>query len=346
MIIVVDQQPGSNAVAATQGIKDTMAEMAKSFPKGLEYRITYNPTEFIEVSIKKLYMTILEATALVVLVVLLFLKTWRATLIPVVAIPVSLIGTCAVMQAFGFSLNMLTLFGLVLAVGIVVDDAIVVVENVERKLKEGLSPDARRRSVSMDEVGAALDRHRAGAARRVHSDDLHRRHHRQFYRQFAVTIATATAISLFVSLTLSPALCALLFKPHKAHDGHGSALDGAGARLLPRLRPGLRCDGATAMAGSCAAWHAHGSRAASSTWRCMAFAGWFVPRLPTGFIPASTAAILIISLQLPPGASLARTDAVVQQGHRHHARRRPASNIPTPSPAATAPRSRPPPTPA
>ena len=117
-----------------------MAEMAKSFPKGLEYRITYNPTEFIEVSISKLYMTILEATALVVLVVLLFLKTWRATLIPVVAIPVSLIGTCAVMQAFGFSLNMLTLFGLVLAVGIVVDDAIVVVENVERKLKEGLTP--------------------------------------------------------------------------------------------------------------------------------------------------------------------------------------------------------------
>ncbi len=146
MIVVVDQQPGSNAVAATQGIKDAMAELAKSFPKGLEYRITYNPTEFIEVSIKKLYITILEATALVVLVVLLFLKTWRATLIPVIAIPVSLIGTFAVMQAFGFSLNMLTLFGLVLSVGIVVDDAIVVVENVERKLKEGLSPAARRRA--------------------------------------------------------------------------------------------------------------------------------------------------------------------------------------------------------
>ena len=139
-IVVVDQQPGSNAVRATQGIKDAMAEMAKSFPKGLEYRITYNPTEFIEVSISKLYGTILEATVLVVLVVLLFLKTWRATLIPVVAIPVSLIGTFAVMQGFGFSLNMLTLFGLVLAVGIVVDDAIVVVENVERKLKEGSQP--------------------------------------------------------------------------------------------------------------------------------------------------------------------------------------------------------------
>ena len=177
VIVVVDQQPGSNAVRATQGIKDAIEEMAKSFPKGLEYRLTYNPTEFIEVSISKLYITILEATVLVVLVVLLFLKTWRATLIPVIAIPVSLIGTCAVMQAFGFTLNMLTLFGLVLAVGIVVDDAIVVVENVERKLKEGLSPLEAAR-VSMDEVGTALDRHRPRAAGRVHPDDVHRRHHR------------------------------------------------------------------------------------------------------------------------------------------------------------------------
>ncbi len=176
VIVIVDQQPGSNAVAATQGIKDAMAEMAKSFPKGLEYRITYNPTEFIEVSISKLYMTILEATALVVLVVLLFLKTWRATLVPVIAIPVSLIGTFAVMQAFGFSLNMLTLFGLVLAVGIVVDDAIVVVENVERKLKEGAdAPGGRARVDGRGRHGAGCDR--AGAAGRVHSDDVHRRHH-------------------------------------------------------------------------------------------------------------------------------------------------------------------------
>ena len=177
VIVVVDQQPGSNAVAATQGIKDAMAELAKTFPKGLEYRITYNPTEFIEVSIKKLYGTIIEATLLVVLVVLLFLKTWRATLIPVVAIPVSLIGTFAVMQGFGFSLNMLTLFGLVLAVGIVVDDAIVVVENVERKLKEGLSPrEACARLHGRGRDGA--DRHRPGAAGRVRADRVHRRHHR------------------------------------------------------------------------------------------------------------------------------------------------------------------------
>ena len=203
--------------AATQGIKDTMAELAKSFPKGLEYRITYNPTEFVEVSIKKLYVTILEATALVVLVVLLFLKTWRATLIPVVAIPVSLIGTFAVMQAFGFSLNMLTLFGLVLAVGIVVDDAIVVVENVERRLKDGYSPLEAAR-VSMDEVGTALMAIALVLLAVFIPTTFISGITGQFYRQFAVTIATATAISLFLSLTLSPALAALLFKPHD--DGH------------------------------------------------------------------------------------------------------------------------------
>ena len=221
VIVVVDQQPGSNAVRATQGIKDAIEEMAKSFPKGLEYRITYNPTEFIEVSISKLYITILEATVLVVLVVLLFLKTWRATLIPVIAIPVSLIGTCAVMQAFGFSLNMLTLFGLVLAVGIVVDDAIVVVENVERKLKEGLSPLEAAR-VSMDEVGTALIAIALVLLAVFIPTTFIGGITGQFYRQFAITIATATAISLFLSLTLSPAMCALLFRTHDA--GHDARL--------------------------------------------------------------------------------------------------------------------------
>jgi hydrophobe/amphiphile efflux-1 (HAE1) family protein len=311
VIIVVDQQPGSNAVAATQGIKDTMAEMAKSFPKGLEYRITYNPTEFIEVSIKKLYLTILEATVLVVLVVLLFLKTWRATLIPIVAIPVSLVGTCAVMQAFGFSLNMLTLFGLVLSVGIVVDDAIVVVENVERKLKEGLSP-MRAAQVSMDEVGAALVAIALVLLAVFIPTTFIGGITGMFYRQFAVTIATATAISLFVSLTLSPALCALLFKPHTAHDGHGSALMApvhAAFRIFDR--------GFDAMARG----YGRLVRGLARRWvlvliayvALIGFAGWFVPRLPTGFIPALDRAILIISLQLPPGASLARTDAVVQR---------------------------------
>jgi hydrophobe/amphiphile efflux-1 (HAE1) family protein len=310
IIVIVDQQPGSNAVLATQGIKDAMAEMAKSFPSGLEYRITYNPTEFVEVSIKKLYGTIMEATVLVVLVVLLFLKTWRATLIPVVAIPVSLVGTFAVMQGFGFSLNMLTLFGLVLAVGIVVDDAIVVVENVERKLKDGLSPLEAAR-VSMDEVGTALIAIALVLMAVFVPTAFIGGITGMFYRQFAITIATATAISLVLSLTLSPALCALLFRPHNAHHGQPS----------PLVRPvhvffGAFDAGFDALARGYAGLVRRLARAWLPVLVCyvalMAFAGWFVFRLPTGFIPSLDRAILIISLQLPPGASLARTDAVLR----------------------------------
>jgi hydrophobe/amphiphile efflux-1 (HAE1) family protein len=310
VIVVVDQQPGSNAVKATQGIKTTMAELAKSFPKGLEYRITYNPTEFVEVSIAKLYITILEATALVVLVVLLFLKTWRATLIPVVAIPVSLIGTCAVMQAFGFTVNMLTLFGLVLSVGIVVDDAIVVVENVERKLREGLSPVEAAR-VSMDEVGTAI----VAIALVLFAVFIPTAFlggiTGQFYRQFAITIASATAISLLLSLTLSPALCAVLFRPHGAHE--------RSSWLMAPVNGFFRLfdAGFTAIARGYGSLVRGLARAWVPVLVCYAlllgFGIWFVQRLPTGFIPNLDRAILIISLQLPPGASLQRTDAVVRQ---------------------------------
>jgi len=310
VIVVVDQQPGSNAVAATQGIKDTMAELAKSFPKGLEYRITYNPTEFIEVSIRKLYVTILEATVLVVLVVLLFLKTWRATVIPVIAIPVSLIGTFAVMQAFGFSLNMLTLFGLVLSVGIVVDDAIVVVENVERKLKDGLTPLQAAR-VSMDEVGTALIAIALVLLAVFIPTAFIGGITGQFYRQFAITIATATAISLLVSLTLSPALCALLFRPHEQHARSSLLMLPVHAlfRLFDRAFDALAHGYGRLVRGLARAW----KPVLVSYLAMLAFAGWFVARQPTGFIPNLDRAILIISLQLPAGASLARTDAVVRQ---------------------------------
>jgi hydrophobe/amphiphile efflux-1 (HAE1) family protein len=310
VIVVVDQQPGSNAVAATQGIKDAMAEISKSFPKGLEYRITYNPTEFIEVSIRKLYGTILEATVLVVLVVLLFLKTWRATIIPVLAIPVALIGTCAVMQAFGFTLNMLTLFGLVLSVGIVVDDAIVVVENVERKLKEGLTPVQAAR-VSMDEVGAAVVAIALVLFAVFIPTAFLSGITGQFYRQFAITIASATGISLFISLTLSPALAALLFKPHGAHEGRSLLM--APVRFLFRAFDA----GFEALAGG----YARLVRGLAWAWKpvlasyvlLLAVGIWFVQQLPTGFIPTLDRAILIISLQLPPGASLQRTDAAVRK---------------------------------
>jgi hydrophobe/amphiphile efflux-1 (HAE1) family protein len=310
VIIVVDQQPGSNAVRATQGIKDTMAELAKSFPKGLEYRITYNPTEFIEVSIAKLYITILEATALVVLVVLLFLKTWRATLIPIIAIPVSLIGTCAVMQAFGFSLNMLTLFGLVLSVGIVVDDAIVVVENVERKLKEGLTPIEAAR-VSLDEVGTALIAIALVLLAVFIPTSFISGITGQFYRQFAITIATATVISLLMSLTLSPALCAILFRQHGAHERPPLLLVPVHAffRLFDRGFDALARGYARLVRGLAWAW----KPVLAAYVVILGFAAWFVSSQPTGFIPNLDRAIVIISLQLPPGASLQRTDEAVRQ---------------------------------
>jgi hydrophobe/amphiphile efflux-1 (HAE1) family protein len=310
VIVVVDQQPGTNAVAATNGIKAKMAELAQSFPKGLEYRITYNPTEFIEVSIRALYTTIVEAGLLVVLVILLFLKTWRATLIPAIAIPVALIGTCAVMQAFGFTLNMLTLFGLVLAVGIVVDDAIVVVENVERKIAEGLSPVEAAR-VSMDEVGTAIIAIALVLFAVFVPTTFLTGITGEFYRQFAITLATATGISLLLSLTLSPAMCALLFKPHGAYER--SSLLMAPAHLFFRLFD----RGFAALARG----YAHLARGLAAAWLpvliCYAlllgFGIWFVQRLPTGFIPNLDRGILVISLQLPPGASLQRTDAVMRK---------------------------------
>ena len=213
VVLAVSQTPGSNALEVANGVKAVMQEVSQSFPKGLEYRIIYNPTEFIEKSVEELLKTIFEAVALVVIVVLVFLQSWRATIIPVVAIPVSLIGTFAVLAGIGYSINNLTLFGLVLAVGIVVDDAIVVVENVERKLAEGLSP--REASfATMDEVGVALISIALVLCAVFIPTAFLGGITGQFYRQFAVTIAVATLISSFNSLTLSPALCAILLKPH------------------------------------------------------------------------------------------------------------------------------------
>ncbi len=203
--LAVFQRPGSNALSTAKAIRATMEQLSKRFPPGVKHTIIYDPTQFIQQSVEEVEKTILEAILLVVLVVVLFLQTWRAAIIPLVAIPISLIGTFFFMAMFGFTLNNLSLFGLVLAVGIVVDDAIVVVENVERNIAAGLTPrDAAIKS--MDEVGAALIAIAlvlcavfvpAGFITGISG---------QFYRQFALTIAGATIISLIVSLTLSPAL--------------------------------------------------------------------------------------------------------------------------------------------
>ncbi len=318
-VLVISQQTGSNAINATNAVKAAMAEMAKSFPKGLEYRITYNPTEFVEVSIKELYSSILEAVLLVVLVVLLFLQTWRATVIPVAAIPISLIGTFAVMQMFGFSLNMLTLFGLVLAVGIVVDDAIVVVENVESKLREGMSPLQAAR-VSMDEVGAALIAIALVLSAVFIPTAFTPGITGQFYRQFAITVATATLISAFISLTLSPALAAMLLKPHD-HEGDHARKTTVMSVISAPLH--LFFKGFNWAFDKFADGYAALVRRLAGAWPLMLilYAGLivvaikFVPSIPTGFIPDIDRGIAIVSLQLPSGSSLARTDEIVRRAN-------------------------------
>ncbi|HET7131438.1 MAG TPA: efflux RND transporter permease subunit, partial [Gammaproteobacteria bacterium] len=213
--IPIYQLPGSNAIQISDAVRQRMAELAKDFPQGLDYEIVYDPTMFVRQSIDAVVHTLFEALALVVLVVLLFLQTWRASLIPLAAVPVSLVGTLAVMHLFGFSLNALSLFGLVLAIGIVVDDAIVVVENVERNIERGLSPvDAARaamREVTSPIIATALVLIAVFVPTAFISGLTG-----EFYSQFALTIAISTAISALNSLTLSPALSALLLKPHGA----------------------------------------------------------------------------------------------------------------------------------
>jgi hydrophobe/amphiphile efflux-1 (HAE1) family protein len=287
-----------------------MASMAKTFPPGLEYRIIYNPTEFISQSIDAVRDTLLEAILLVVLVVIVFLQRWRAALIPVVAIPVSLIGTFAILLAAGYSLNNLSLFGLVLAIGIVVDDAIVVVENVERNLARGLTGlDAARRS--MDEVAAALVAIVLVLCAVFLPTLFLNGLSGAFYHQFAVTISAATLISLLVSLTLSPALAAILLKPHSE--------DKPGNSLTERLR-------------SAGAWFNRGFDRFSEGYSRLTHQLVLMPKrmmaayalliaatvglfsiTPTGFIPAQDQGYFLTVIQLPPGSSLERTDAVMRK---------------------------------
>src|SRR5436309_3348810 len=215
--LVIFQLPGSNAIDTSDRVRAKMEELKANFPQGVDYRIVYDTTIFARESIRAVVHTLFEAVLLVVLVVIVFLQTWRASVIPLLAVPVSLIGTLAVMKAFGFSLNNLSLFGLVLAIGIVVDDAIVVVENVERWLEEGLAPkEAARRA--MDEVtGPVVAVALVLCAVFVPCAFLGGITG-QFFRQFAVTIAVSTLLSAFNSLTLSPALAALLLRPHGARQ--------------------------------------------------------------------------------------------------------------------------------
>jgi hydrophobe/amphiphile efflux-1 (HAE1) family protein len=307
--IAVFQAPGSNALATADNVLKTMQRLSADFPQGMVHSVVYNPTEFIAQSVQEVYKTIIEAVVLVVIVVILFLQTWRASVIPIVAIPVSLVGTFAVLAAMGYSLNNLTLFGLVLAIGIVVDDAIVVVENVERNLRQGMKPkDAAHQT--MDEVGGALIAISMVLVAVFLPAAFVPGISGQFFRQFAVTIVTSTVISLVVSLTLSPALCAILFK----HD-HGEEKEGL---LVKPIHAFFRLfnRGFDGMAGGYG-WMT-GRLVRLPVLVLLVYAGllgltnWQFKQAPTGFIPAQDQGYLITVIQLPPGSALTRTDAVVR----------------------------------
>jgi hydrophobic/amphiphilic exporter-1 (mainly G- bacteria), HAE1 family len=307
------QRPGTNALASADAIMRTMADLAQNFPPGLEYRIVYNPTEFIAKSVHEVYKTLFEAVFLVVLVVFVFLQSWRTAVIPIIAIPVSLIGTFAVMAALGFSINTLTLFGMVLAIGIVVDDAIVVVENVERNIALGMSPQAAAHR-TMDEVGGAVVAIALVLAAVFVPTAFIPGISGQFYRQFALTVAVSTVISAFNSLTLSPALSALLLKPH-THDPPHNPIARAGGWAAARFNRGFDATSG-AYARSVGRLVRHKAIVLAVYAGLIAGTVWIANTVPRGFIPTLDQGYAIVVVQLPDGASLSRTDAVVQRASK------------------------------
>jgi multidrug efflux pump len=388
MAIAVLQRPGSNALATANSVRKTMAELSKNFPEGLEYRIVYDPTVFIQESVNAVTHTLIEAFILVFIVVLIFLQDWRATLLPMIDVPVSLIGTFGVMAALGFSLNNLSLFGLVLAIGIVVDDAIVVVENIERWMAKGLPPREATLQAMAEITGPVIAITLVLSSVFIPTAFIPGISG-QFYRQFALTIAASTIISAINALTMAPARAIQLIRPHTGeHAGTREALPRFGivllvaylaaAMLTPRLLPWLDLPALTV---SLQAMADHvpvlAGRVSSDVlrWGCYSIVallggvlGWFLSPLinrllggffrgfnwlftrtingygrlvhavlrvsvlalvvyvgllgltywefttvPTGFIPPQDKGYLIVNVQLPDGASLERTDAVIQQ---------------------------------
>ncbi len=308
--IGVLQQPGTNALQAADGVIKEMEFLKKSFPPGLDYQIIYNPTNYIKASIAEVQKTLFEALILVVIVVIVFLQSWRAALIPILAIPVSLIGTFAVMLAAGFSLNNLSLFGLVLAIGIVVDDAIVVVENVERHLREGMTP-REAAHATMDEVGGALVAIALVLSAVFIPAAFIAGISGQFYRQFALTIAVATVLSLVVSLTLSPAMAALILKPHdphhrpKAWERPFSGFARGFNKGFDRLSGGYSWLTQRLIRIMALMLVLYVGLIAVTYWRMSA--------TPAGFIPSQDQGNVIMAAQLPNGSSLARSDAIMRQ---------------------------------
>ena len=311
--IPVFQRPGSNAIAISDEVRARMAELKQSFPQGMDYEIVYDPTIFVRGSIEAVVHTLLEAIVLVVLVVILFLQTWRASIIPLAAVPVSLIGTFAVMHLFGFSLNALSLFGLVLAIGIVVDDAIVVVENVERNIALGKSPVEATRQAMKEVTGPIVATALVLCAVFVPTAFISGLSG-QFYQQFALTIAISTVISAINSLTLSPALAAILLKDHHApKDAFSRGLDKLFGRWLfapfNRMfeRASNRYVGTVrrVLRGSSIAMLIYGGLLV------LGYLGF--SSTPAGFVPQQDKQYLVAFAQLPDAATLDRTEVVIKR---------------------------------
>jgi len=309
--IAINQAPGANALAISETVRETMAELQADMPDGVEYSIVYDPTRFVQASIDAVIHTLLEAIALVVLVVIVFLQTWRASIIPLLAVPVSIVGTFSLMLLFGFSINALSLFGMVLAIGIVVDDAIVVVENVERNIAEGLSPKQATYKAMQEVSGPIIAIALTLVAVFVPLAAMSGLSG-EFYKQFAMTIAISTVISAFNSLTLSPALSALLLKGHhdkqdwltramnkvlggffrgfnrvfqRGSEGYGKGVSGVVRHKGAMMLLYVLLLGLTVVLGRA---------------------------VPGGFVPAQDKEYLIAFAQLPTGASLDRTEEVIR----------------------------------
>ena len=310
--IPIFARPGSNAIQISDEVRATMAQLKTEFPQGVDYRIVYDPTVFVRDSIKAVAHTLLEAIGLVVLVVILFLQTWRASVIPLIAVPVSLIGTFAVMYLIGFSLNALSLFGMVLAIGIVVDDAIVVVENVERHIELGQSPKEATRQAMREVTGPIVATALVLCAVFIPTAFISGLTG-EFYRQFALTIAISTVISAFNSLTLSPALSAILLQPHDApRDRLTRAIDRVFGWLF---RPFNRLfhRGADRYVEGTRKLQGKGV-AALAVYAALIALTWFgFAHVPTGFVPTQDKQYLVAFAQLPDAASLDRTGDVIKR---------------------------------
>ena len=306
------QTPGANALQLSSNVRKTMEELKKNFPQGVDYSVVYDPTIFVRHSIEAVVHTLIEAIVLVVIVVILFLQTWRASIIPLAAVPVSLVGTFAVMLALGFSINNLSLFGLVLAIGIVVDDAIVVVENVERNIALGLSPTAAAQR-AMSEVTSPIIATALVLCAVFVPTAFISGLTGQFYKQFAITIAISTVISAINSLTLSPALCAVLLKEHGAQKDWFARLMEHGLSWFFRPFNRVFAWSGDKYSGGVARVLRKSAVALVVYGGLVFLTGWSFNKVPTGFVPTQDKQYLVAFAQLPDGASLDRTEAVIRR---------------------------------